>query len=210
MCVRAIQQCQCVHIVYFTCRNSDGFEMSIHYGLTHGPSRTRGACFNPPIFLPSCCQFLLSCTNKRLRCLAGKTRQAEATMSAVEGDAGSSKLVFAGKGSYLIWRAPVRPVPLDSQLKVFLCVTAVVSSVAVDGLLSFAFLPRLCLRIRFPFWRLRWVTKWNIKSFPVLVNSVEFDTRLCIGGDLDEMFTASKMFSEHASNVFAQPHSIKE
>lgn len=49
---------------------------------------------------------------------AGKTREAEATMSAVEGDAGSSKLTFAAKGAYLIWRAPVRPVPLDSQLKV--------------------------------------------------------------------------------------------
>lgn len=39
-------------------------------------------------------------------------------MSAVEGEAGSSKLTFAAKGAYLIWRAPVRPVPLDSQLKV--------------------------------------------------------------------------------------------
>lgn len=49
---------------------------------------------------------------------AGKTRQAEATMSAVEGESGSSKLTFAAKGAYIIWRAPVRAVPLDSQLKV--------------------------------------------------------------------------------------------
>lgn len=47
-----------------------------------------------------------------------KTRQVEATMSVVEGDAGSSKLVFAAKGSYLIWRAPVRPMQMNSSLKV--------------------------------------------------------------------------------------------
>lgn len=39
-------------------------------------------------------------------------------MSVVEGDAGSSKLVFAAKGSYLIWRAPVRPMQMNSSLKV--------------------------------------------------------------------------------------------
>ena len=39
-------------------------------------------------------------------------------MSATEGDSGSSKLTFAAKGTYLIWRAPVRPIPLDSNLKV--------------------------------------------------------------------------------------------
>lgn len=41
-------------------------------------------------------------------------------MSAVDGESGSSKLTFTAKGAYLIWRAPVRPVPLDSQLKVMM------------------------------------------------------------------------------------------
>lgn len=47
-----------------------------------------------------------------------KTRQVEAIMKVEEGEAGSSKLTFAAKGSYLIWRAPVRPMQMDSHLKV--------------------------------------------------------------------------------------------
>ncbi|CAN0122608.1 unnamed protein product, partial [Ectocarpus sp. 12 AP-2014] len=49
-----------------------------------------------------------------------KTRQVEAIMKVEEGEAGSSKLTFAAKGSYLIWRAPVRPMQMDSRLKVSL------------------------------------------------------------------------------------------
>ncbi|CAN0059417.1 unnamed protein product, partial [Ectocarpus sp. 6 AP-2014] len=49
-----------------------------------------------------------------------KTRQVEAIMKVEEGEAGSSKLTFAAKGSYLIWRAPVRPMQMDSHLKVSL------------------------------------------------------------------------------------------
>ncbi|CAM9633741.1 unnamed protein product [Ectocarpus sp. 13 AM-2016] len=41
-------------------------------------------------------------------------------MKVEEGEAGSSKLTFAAKGSYLIWRAPVRPMQMDSRLKVSL------------------------------------------------------------------------------------------
>lgn len=50
--------------------------------------------------------------------ISDKTRQVEAVMSVVDDGAGSSKLTFAAKGSYLIWRAPVRPMQLNSQLKV--------------------------------------------------------------------------------------------
>lgn len=39
-------------------------------------------------------------------------------MKVEEGEAGSSKLTFAAKGSYLIWRAPVRPMQMNAKLKV--------------------------------------------------------------------------------------------
>lgn len=39
-------------------------------------------------------------------------------MSAVEGEGGSSKLTFAAKGTYIIFRAPVRAIVLESQVKV--------------------------------------------------------------------------------------------
>lgn len=42
-------------------------------------------------------------------------------MSVVEDESGGSKLTFSAKGAYLIWRAPVRPMSLNSQLKVYSC-----------------------------------------------------------------------------------------
>ena len=66
-----------------------------------------------------------------------KTRQVEATMSVVEGEAGSSKLTFAAKGSYLIWRAPVRPMQMNTSLKVRFVNTGVRRKLLRSGVSGF-------------------------------------------------------------------------
>ena len=39
-------------------------------------------------------------------------------MSVVEEGEGGGKLMFAAKGQFIIWRTPVRALPMSSQLKV--------------------------------------------------------------------------------------------